>query len=83
MRVIHCLPIERSKPHQFVLTYLILSQDLFELREIQFAGSTLGASSTPNVLVGMPSRAAHLAGNAVKGGHTAEGRASGSALRLG
>ena len=38
----HCLPIERSKPDQIVLTYGMLSPDLFELREIQFAGSTEG-----------------------------------------
>ena len=38
----HCLPVERSKPDQIVLTYGMLSPDLFELREIQFAGSTEG-----------------------------------------
>jgi hypothetical protein len=38
----HCSPIERSKPDQIVLTYGMLSPDLFELREIQFAGSTEG-----------------------------------------
>jgi hypothetical protein len=36
----HCLPIEKSKPDQIVLTYGMLAPDLFELREIQFAGST-------------------------------------------
>jgi hypothetical protein len=36
----HCLPIEKSKPNQIVLTYGMLAADLFELREIQFAGST-------------------------------------------
>jgi hypothetical protein len=36
----HCLPIQRDKATKFVLTYGMLSSDLFELREIQFAGST-------------------------------------------
>ena len=38
----HCSPVERSKPDQIVLTYGMLAPDLFELREIQFAGSTEG-----------------------------------------
>lgn len=38
----HCQPVERSKVNQIVLTYGMLSADLFELREIQFPGSTEG-----------------------------------------
>ncbi len=38
----HCQPIQRDKVTQIVLTYGMLSPDLFELREIQFPGSTEG-----------------------------------------
>ena len=38
----HCQPVERPKADQIVLTYGMLSPDLYELREIQFPGSTEG-----------------------------------------
>jgi hypothetical protein len=38
----HCQPIQRAKATQIVLTYGMLSADLFELREIQFPRSTEG-----------------------------------------
>lgn len=38
----HCEPIQREKATQIVLTYGMLNSDLFELREIQFPGSTKG-----------------------------------------
>ena len=38
----HCQPIERPKAAHIVLTYGMISADLFELREIQFTGSTEG-----------------------------------------
>lgn len=38
----HCQPVEREKATQIVLTYGMLSPDVFELREIQFPGSTKG-----------------------------------------
>ena len=38
----HCQPVERPKVDRLVLTYGMLSADLFELREIQFSGSTEG-----------------------------------------
>jgi hypothetical protein len=38
----HCQPVERPKADHIVLTYGMLSTDLFELREIQFPGSTEG-----------------------------------------
>jgi hypothetical protein len=38
----HCEPVQREKAKQIVLTYGMLSSDLFELREIQFPGSTKG-----------------------------------------
>jgi hypothetical protein len=38
----HCQPVERPKAAQVVLTYGMLSPELFELREIQFPGSTEG-----------------------------------------
>jgi hypothetical protein len=36
----HCVPVQREKATRIVLTYGMLSPDLFELREIQFTGST-------------------------------------------
>lgn len=38
----HCQPIQRAKADQIVLTYGMVSPELFELREIQFPGSTEG-----------------------------------------
>jgi len=38
----HCQPVQRGKAAQIVLTYGMLSPELFELREIQFSGSTEG-----------------------------------------
>lgn len=38
----HCEPTQREKATQIVLTYGMLSSELFELREIQFPGSTKG-----------------------------------------
>ena len=38
----HCQRIQREKVTQIVLTYGMLSPELFELREIQFSGSTEG-----------------------------------------
>jgi hypothetical protein len=38
----HCQPVQREKATQIVLTYGVLSADLFELREIQFPGSAEG-----------------------------------------
>jgi hypothetical protein len=38
----HCLPIQREKSKIIVLTYGMVSPELFELREIQFAGTTEG-----------------------------------------
>ena len=35
----HCVPVQREKATRIVLTYGMLSADLFELREIQFTGS--------------------------------------------
>ena len=36
----HCQPVQRDKATRIVLTYGMISPDLLELREIQFAGST-------------------------------------------
>jgi hypothetical protein len=36
----HCQSVQRDKATQIVLTYGMLSADTFELREIQFPGST-------------------------------------------
>jgi len=38
----HCQRVQREKATQIVLTYGMLSPELFELREIQFPGSTDG-----------------------------------------
>jgi hypothetical protein len=38
----HCQPVERPKVNQPVLTYGVVRNGLFELREIQFAGSLEG-----------------------------------------
>lgn len=38
----HCQRIQRDKAKEIVLTYGMLSPDLFELREIQFPGRTEG-----------------------------------------
>lgn len=38
----HCKPVQREKARDIVLTYGMVSPELFELREIQFAGSTEG-----------------------------------------
>ncbi len=38
----HCQPVQREKATQIVLTYGMVSADTFELREIQFSGSTEG-----------------------------------------
>jgi len=38
----HCLPVERPKSDQMVLTYGMATADLIALREIQFAGSVEG-----------------------------------------
>jgi len=38
----HCQPVQRSKASDIVLTYGMISPELFELREIQFAGSVEG-----------------------------------------
>jgi hypothetical protein len=38
----HCQHVERPKADQIVLTYGMLSADLVDLREIQFAGSSEG-----------------------------------------
>lgn len=38
----HCEPIQREKVTQIVLTYGMINPELFELREIQFPGSTKG-----------------------------------------
>jgi hypothetical protein len=38
----HCESVQRSKVNQLVLTYGVASGGLFELREIQFAGSLEG-----------------------------------------
>ena len=36
----HCVRVQRDKATRFMLTYGMVSPDLFELREIQFTGST-------------------------------------------
>lgn len=38
----HCQPVEREKATHIVLTYGMVNPELFELREIQFTGSTEG-----------------------------------------
>jgi hypothetical protein len=38
----HCQPVQREKANQIVLTFGVVSVGLFELREIQFAGSSEG-----------------------------------------
>lgn len=38
----HCQRVQRQKATEIVLTYGMLSPDLFELREIQFPGRTEG-----------------------------------------
>jgi hypothetical protein len=38
----HCLPVQRPKAVQVVLTYGVTAEGLFELREIQFADSVEG-----------------------------------------
>lgn len=38
----HCQPVEREKATHIVLTYGMVTPELFELREIQFTGSTEG-----------------------------------------
>ena len=38
----HCESVQREKAREIVLTYGMLSADTFELREIQFPGSTNG-----------------------------------------
>ena len=38
----HCQPVQRDKSTQIVMTYGMTSSGMFELREIQFAGSTEG-----------------------------------------
>ena len=38
----HCQPVQRGKVNQIVLTLGMISSELFELREIQFAGSSEG-----------------------------------------
>ena len=38
----HCQRVQRGKAKEIVLTYGMLSPDLFELREIQFPGRTEG-----------------------------------------
>lgn len=38
----HCQPVQRNNANQVVLTIGVVSVGLFELREIQFAGSTEG-----------------------------------------
>jgi hypothetical protein len=38
----HCQPVQREKAKHIVMTYGMVNPDLFELREIQFAGSTEG-----------------------------------------
>lgn len=38
----HCEPVQREKANHVVLTYGMASATLFELREIQFAGSSEG-----------------------------------------
>ena len=40
----HCQPVERPKVNQPVLTYGVVRNGLFELHEIQFAGSLEGRS---------------------------------------
>ena len=38
----HCEPVQRAKATHIVLTYGMVNPELFELREIQFTGSTEG-----------------------------------------
>jgi hypothetical protein len=38
----HCQPVQRAKATHIVMTYGMVNPELFELREIQFAGSTEG-----------------------------------------
>jgi hypothetical protein len=38
----HCAPVQRVKVSNIVLTYGMTAEGLFELREIQFAGSSEG-----------------------------------------
>jgi hypothetical protein len=38
----HCEPVQRAKATHIVLTYGMVNPELFELREIQFAGSIEG-----------------------------------------
>ncbi len=38
----HCQPVQRQKATHIVLTYGMVNPELFELREIQFTGSTEG-----------------------------------------
>lgn len=38
----HCQPVQREKATHIVLTYGMVNPELFELREIQFTGSTEG-----------------------------------------
>jgi len=38
----HCQPVQREKATHIVLTYGMVNPELFELREIQFIGSTEG-----------------------------------------
>src|SRR5258707_468964 len=38
----HCEPVQRQKATHIVLTYGMVNPELFELREIQFTGSTEG-----------------------------------------
>ena len=38
----HCQPVQREKATHIVLTYGMVSPELFELREIQFAGTIEG-----------------------------------------
>jgi hypothetical protein len=38
----HCEPVKREKATHIVLTYGMVNPELFELREIQFTGSTEG-----------------------------------------
>ena len=38
----HCQPIQRERATHIVLTYGMVNPELFELREIQFIGSTEG-----------------------------------------
>lgn len=38
----HCQPVQREKARHIILTYGMVNPELFELREIQFTGSTEG-----------------------------------------